>query len=122
MDERQEAARLGALSAFNFQRRLSRASMSSQAEAAGAEEIEMEETGSPSSAVPRTFPSVKVDAPLVDSYTFHSVDAESATESLKGKERAEVEGEWMLGVDEAGRGPVLGEHGIRNASRRACAS
>jgi ribonuclease H2 subunit A len=56
------------------------------------------------------FPSVKTDAPLVHSYTFHSADKEVAG-SAKGKEveHPAVEGEWMLGVDEAGRGPVLGE-------------
>ncbi|ORY78027.1 ribonuclease [Leucosporidium creatinivorum] len=55
------------------------------------------------------FPSVKTDAPLVDSYTFHSVDKEVAA-SAKGKEveQPAIEGDWMLGVDEAGRGPVLG--------------
>ncbi|BGP42613.1 hypothetical protein JCM10449v2_006625 [Rhodotorula kratochvilovae] len=78
---------------------------------------------------PFLFPSVRRGEPLTDSYTFHSVDAEraAATEG-KGKARAEgqggagegegeddegslrreVEGEWMLGVDEAGRGPALG--------------
>lgn len=64
------------------------------------------------SAAPRTataFPSVKTEQPLVESYTFHSVDKEAA--SGKGKEvaRGPADGEWLLGVDEAGRGPVLGE-------------
>ncbi|GAA5825575.1 hypothetical protein JCM3770_006892 [Rhodotorula araucariae] len=75
------------------------------------------------------FPSVRRGEPLTDSYTFHSVDAERAAAALqggKGKARADgqdagggephpgdegrrtVEGEWMLGVDEAGRGPALG--------------
>ncbi|GAA5891599.1 hypothetical protein JCM6882_004524 [Rhodosporidiobolus microsporus] len=80
------------------------------------------------------FPSVRLNEALVDSYTFHSVDDERASGTGKdngkgkGKERADggaedgdeemqdqdqedqqvVEGEWMLGVDEAGRGPALG--------------
>ncbi|GAA5825814.1 hypothetical protein JCM11251_000011, partial [Rhodosporidiobolus azoricus] len=74
------------------------------------------------------FPSVRLNEPLIDSYTFHSVDLEErASGNGKGKERAVeqgdeemqqddgeeegdkvVEGEWMLGVDEAGRGPALG--------------
>ncbi|GAA5843439.1 hypothetical protein JCM9279_002104 [Rhodotorula babjevae] len=83
---------------------------------------------------PFHFPSVRRGEPLFDSYTFHSVDAERAEAARgraqgdaqgKGKERAveggedggegeeegervKVEGEWMLGVDEAGRGPALG--------------
>lgn len=64
------------------------------------------------------FPSVRLDQPLIDSYTYHSVDAEharvegqSAVEKGAGEVdgKREVEGEWMLGVDEAGRGPALGE-------------
>ena len=64
---------------------------------------------SAAATAPSAFPSVQTEQPLVDSYTFHSVDKQSA--SGKGKEvlRAPVEGEWMLGVDEAGRGPVLGK-------------
>ncbi|GAA5873631.1 hypothetical protein JCM3774_004996 [Rhodotorula dairenensis] len=64
------------------------------------------------------FPSVRRGIPLIDTYTFHSVDGAVTTtaasiESDKGKGRemdtsAPVEGEWMLGVDEAGRGPALG--------------
>ncbi|GAA5984919.1 hypothetical protein JCM10908_002451 [Rhodotorula pacifica] len=66
------------------------------------------------------FPSVRRGQPLIDTYTFHSVDPVVAVEDAaaqvkqegKGKERetepAEVEGDWMLGVDEAGRGPALG--------------
>ncbi|GAA5864234.1 hypothetical protein JCM8547_001302 [Rhodosporidiobolus lusitaniae] len=75
-----------------------------------------------------SFPSV-LPGPLTDTYTFHSVDHEaskaSKTAGGKGKEKAEAkeeggegqegqgekpedEGEWMLGVDEAGRGPALG--------------
>ncbi|GAA6039314.1 hypothetical protein JCM8097_003259 [Rhodosporidiobolus ruineniae] len=81
---------------------------------------------------PFHFPSVRRNEALIDSYTFHSVDAElegvsgASRGSGKGKERAQedqegeegsevneeraklVEGEWMLGVDEAGRGPALG--------------
>lgn len=77
------------------------------------QDIAMAEPDTPStSAAPAAcqFPSVKTNAPLVDSYTFHSVDKEVTT-SVKGKEVEQpvIEGEWMLGVDEAGRGPVLGE-------------
>lgn len=59
------------------------------------------------------FPSVRRGQPLVDTYTFHSVDAATGADvERKGKERESdvpvVEGEWMLGVDEAGRGPALG--------------
>ncbi|GAA5973134.1 hypothetical protein JCM11641_006285 [Rhodosporidiobolus odoratus] len=68
------------------------------------------------------FPSVRLDQPLIDSYTFHSVDLEGHKDKGKGRERAggedgmdedsegegRKEGEWMLGVDEAGRGPALG--------------
>ncbi|GAA5969937.1 hypothetical protein JCM21900_004452 [Sporobolomyces salmonicolor] len=74
---------------------------------------------------PFPFPSVRLDDPLIDSYTFHSVDPGSGAFSSgsdsegKGKGRAieeqdeqskgdKVHGEWMLGVDEAGRGPALG--------------
>ena len=76
------------------------------------------------------FPSVRRGQPLVDTYTFHSVDA-AATQTTeahvegKGKERevdvaaAEVEGEWMLGVDEAGRGPALGAYFVSHTPSRA---
>ncbi|GAA5903678.1 hypothetical protein JCM8208_003657 [Rhodotorula glutinis] len=84
---------------------------------------------------PFHFPSVRRGEPLFDSYTFHSVDEErdeaarvQAQGGGEGKgqgraveggeaggedgdeegERVKVEGEWMLGVDEAGRGPALG--------------
>ncbi|GAA5934946.1 ribonuclease H2 catalytic subunit RNH201 [Sporobolomyces koalae] len=56
------------------------------------------------------FPSVRLNEALVDSYTFHSdsldatVDESNAQEVQRGKEADE----WMLGVDEAGRGPALG--------------
>lgn len=77
------------------------------------EDTTMAEPDSPSTSAALAacqFPSVKTDAPLVDSYTFHSVDKKVAA-SAKGKEVEQpvIEGEWMLGVDEAGRGPVLGE-------------
>lgn len=64
------------------------------------------------------FPSVRRDEPLSDSYTYHSVDAEVAGREAQAaadvgmgevEGKREVEGEWMLGVDEAGRGPALGE-------------
>jgi len=61
------------------------------------------------------FPSVRLEQPLIDTYTFHSVDHNMIDSEGKGKERAneseseEGKGqEWMLGVDEAGRGPALG--------------
>ncbi|TKA54032.1 hypothetical protein B0A53_03314 [Rhodotorula sp. CCFEE 5036] len=59
------------------------------------------------------FPSVRRGQALVDTYTFHSVDAATGADvEGKGKGREidipVVEGEWMLGVDEAGRGPALG--------------
>ncbi|GAA6058807.1 hypothetical protein JCM10212_001923 [Sporobolomyces blumeae] len=75
---------------------------------------------SPSPPPPRyQFPSVRVGQPLVDSYTFHSVDprtealeqdAKMVIEATAATKEQEVdkEGEWMLGVDEAGRGPALG--------------
>ena len=58
-------------------------------------------------------PSV-VQAPLVESYSYHSVDAvklHSEAEIKKIADRAQGV-EWMLGVDEAGRGPVLGQSSI----------
>ena len=63
------------------------------------------------------FPSVRRGQPLVDTYTFHSVDAATGADvEGKGKEREAdvpvVEGEWMLGVDEAGRGPALGAYNL----------
>lgn len=65
---------------------------------------------------PTNFPSVQTSSPLVASYTFHSVDPPVSTTNVasNGKskeveeERPKIEGNWMLGVDEAGRGPVLG--------------
>jgi ribonuclease H2 subunit A len=69
---------------------------------------------SSSSPAVAPFPSVKTDAScFTHSYTFHSVDSRDAQRSAKGKEVQVpvIEGEWMLGVDEAGRGPVLGEQG-----------
>lgn len=66
------------------------------------------------------FPSVRRGQPLVDTYTYHSVDPVDSQD--KGKQRedaitAEVAGEWMLGVDEAGRGPALGKARGRRARR-----
>jgi len=96
---------------------------------------------------PFHFPSVRRGEPLFDSYTFHSVDVERAKAAAgraqggvqgKGKgraveggedggedeeeegERVKVAGEWMLGVDEAGRGPALGTWSVLQAGA-ACA-
>lgn len=86
---------------------------------------------------PFSHPSIRAQSPLVDSYTYHSIDAElalalsNAANDQKGKGRQSardgddatvaeeeeevvapvVQGKWMLGVDEAGRGPVLGAWG-----------
>lgn len=48
-------------------------------------------------------PSVNLNHPLIDSYSFYSPDL-SSPPSTKGKEKELVplEGDWMLGVDEAG--------------------
>ncbi|GAA6025505.1 hypothetical protein JCM8202_001973 [Rhodotorula sphaerocarpa] len=56
------------------------------------------------------FPSVRRGQALIDTYTYHSVDAEGKGKAREDGEetRDQVEGEWMLGVDEAGRGPALG--------------
>lgn len=60
-------------------------------------------------------PSVRPDEACVHSFSYYSTDAPSGTDapSAKGKQKAtnnnvQVDGNWMLGVDEAGRGPVLG--------------
>ncbi|GAA6007110.1 hypothetical protein JCM10207_001511 [Rhodosporidiobolus poonsookiae] len=91
---------------------------SSASSTAGADEQE----------APFHFPSVRRGEALIDSYTFHSVDGEGAAAGeVRGEDkgqtgeeaedqemrdgesgRSEIEGEWMLGVDEAGRGPALG--------------
>ncbi|GAA5903393.1 ribonuclease H2 catalytic subunit RNH201 [Sporobolomyces salmoneus] len=52
------------------------------------------------------FPTVRPGRPLIDTYTFHSDSLASSTPA--SKEGDEQEEEWMLGVDEAGRGPALG--------------
>lgn len=52
-------------------------------------------------------PSVRVE-PLIESYSYHSVDP---VDSPNADPRAATL-EWMLGVDEAGRGPVLGEPAV----------
>lgn len=54
------------------------------------------------------FPTVRPGEALVDSYTFHSSEPLATTSvEVEGAEKEE-EG-WMLGVDEAGRGPALGQ-------------
>ncbi|KAK4049575.1 hypothetical protein OIV83_004073 [Microbotryomycetes sp. JL201] len=64
------------------------------------ESAEHEENREPATV----FPTVKLDAPLVSSYTVHSTDLEPEQPTATRI----IEGEWILGVDEAGRGPVLG--------------
>lgn len=66
-------------------------------------------------------PSVRPGAPLIDSFTYHSVDPivspDASFDKGKGKEVDAVPGDWMLGVDEAGRGPVLGQSRPISAAR-----
>ncbi|KAM0786679.1 hypothetical protein ACM66B_002126 [Microbotryomycetes sp. NB124-2] len=78
--------------------------MNSQSTAVGSPAVR-EDDSKPSSVV---FQTVKMDAPLVSSYTVHSVDLEQQQDNSDNKLERVVEGEWILGVDEAGRGPVLG--------------
>ncbi|GAA5975547.1 hypothetical protein JCM5350_002644 [Sporobolomyces pararoseus] len=55
------------------------------------------------------FPTVRPGQALVDSYTFHSDSIATSSSATEEEEKAGKEGEeWMLGVDEAGRGPALG--------------
>jgi ribonuclease H2 subunit A len=55
------------------------------------------------------FPTVRPGQALVDSYTFHSDSTATTPETAHEEERkGKEEEEWMLGVDEAGRGPALG--------------
>lgn len=72
------------------------------------------------------FPSVRRNEPLIDSYTYHSVDAEreqaegqagAGEDANEVEEKRDVEGEWMLGVDEAGRGPALGESAVQRTRK-----
>ncbi|KAL8277699.1 hypothetical protein RQP46_009972 [Phenoliferia psychrophenolica] len=77
---------------------------------AASPDVEMEDETLSAPEVPP--PSVRPDAPLIDSFTYHSVDPISSPDASldkgKGKELTAIPGDWMLGVDEAGRGPVLG--------------
>lgn len=67
---------------------------------------EPEETSTPIERY--QFPTVRPGLPLIDTYTYHSDskdENDKLGEEVGGKEQEE---EWMLGVDEAGRGPALG--------------
>lgn len=44
-------------------------------------------------------PSVRLDTPMIDSYTFHS----------SSEDAEDADAEYIMGIDEAGRGPVLGQ-------------
>ncbi|KAI5477163.1 ribonuclease H2 subunit A [Pseudohyphozyma bogoriensis] len=76
-----------------------------------------QDPGSPTELVVPDVPPPSVrDEPLVESYQYFSCDpvasAEASGSPSKGKAKAvdapKPEGNWMIGVDEAGRGPVLG--------------
>lgn len=72
---------------------------------------------SAAAAIPITYPpppSVRLNTPLYESYSYYSCGdvppPSSADELLVPTVEGEggKEGQWMIGVDEAGRGPVLG--------------
>jgi len=44
-------------------------------------------------------PSIRQHTPLIDSYTYHSFEGQANPEDE----------EYIMGIDEAGRGPVLGK-------------
>lgn len=62
-------------------------------------------------------PSVRLNTPLYGSYSYYScgdpvtprAHDDLVVPKVEGHERGKA-GQWMLGVDEAGRGPVLGEY------------
>lgn len=79
----------------------------------------------PSSPAPP--PSVRIGEPLLASYTYSSTsqlpdeveDDGAEVKDEKGKQRAAREDEeWMMGIDEAGRGPVLGQKAAWTMSDR----
>jgi hypothetical protein len=50
-------------------------------------------------------PSVKVSEPLLSSYLYSTTDRAQVTDEEDKLKRDD----WIMGIDEAGRGPVLGE-------------
>lgn len=58
---------------------------------------------------PPTIPNLPPNSPLVDSYTYHQSPLPTIIAPLSTEEQiGNGKRKFMLGVDEAGRGPVLG--------------